>query len=240
MACPLTDTWEELMKWSRRSFLASGIAIAAAPAIADHGRIHLPGFPWVVNLPASTTSVALTFDDGPHPEHTPRLLDILGEHNVRATFYLIGRNVAAWPDVARRIVAEGHDVGNHSWSHPHLATRPFATVLSEIDRTTKVIEDITGRSPTTFRPPYGSFTVTQSRRLFAERGLATVLWSVDPHDWRRPGPEEVTRRILRHTRAGSIILTHDIHWGTVTAMPATIAGLEARGLSPDLLAPLLV
>lgn len=227
------------MSWTRRGFIASTLAFSAKPSFAETTVVRTPGYPWVVTLPNAPSGVALTFDDGPHPDHTPRLLDILGNEGVKATFFLIGRSVAAYPQIARQIVEQGHEVGNHTWNHPFLAEMPFASVLSEIDRTNRIIEDTTGKSPHVFRPPYGSFTGRQSARLAVERGMTTVFWSVDPHDWRRPGPDEVARRILQMARPGSIILTHDIHWGTVAAMPATIAGLRARNLATTLVSPTL-
>ncbi|MDP2064268.1 MAG: polysaccharide deacetylase family protein [Phaeovulum sp.] len=175
--------------------------------------------------------VALTFDDGPHPVHTPRLLDILKERGVIATFYLIGRSVRAFPDVARRIAAEGHEIGNHTWSHPELWGLGDYDVLREIDRTNEVIWRTVGLLPVTMRPPYGAITRYQSRMLHDTRLLPTVMWSVDPSDYRRPGPDVVASRIITKARSGAIVLAHDIHGPTVDAMPATIDGLRERGFS---------
>lgn len=173
--------------------------------------------------------VALTFDDGPHPEHTPRLLDILKDRKVTATFYLIGRSVRAFPDVARRITAEGHEIGNHTWSHPELWNLGDYDVLREIDRTNEIIWRTVGLLPVTMRPPYGAITRYQSRMLHDSRLLPTVMWSVDPSDYRRPGPDVVASRIVTKASNGAIVLAHDIHGPTVTAMPATIDGLRERG-----------
>ncbi len=173
--------------------------------------------------------VALTFDDGPHPQHTPRLLDILAAHRARATFYVIGTMVRRYPDIARRIVAEGHELGNHTWSHPTLSRQGDWTVLNEIDRTQEIIWQTVGHVPVTFRPPYGAITPRQSRMLHADRNLPTVVWTVDPQDWRRPGSAVVARRMIDGARPGAIILAHDIHGPTVSAVPDAIAGLRGRG-----------
>jgi peptidoglycan/xylan/chitin deacetylase (PgdA/CDA1 family) len=173
--------------------------------------------------------IALTFDDGPHPVLTPRLLDILAARGVRATFYVIGRRVRHGLDALRRIAAEGHEIGNHTWSHPSLLGHSDAAVLGELDRTTRAIHDAVGRPPVTMRPPYGNFMPRQSRMVMQARGLPTVMWSVDPEDWRRPGPWAVADHILSRSHPGAIVLAHDIIAPTVRAMPTVLDGLIARG-----------
>ncbi len=225
---------------SRRHALAAGLGFGAAAITGTQASaralIALPDD--IVNSDAATITaistpspvVAMTFDDGPHPTHTPRLLDMLRERNLRATFYLIGNRVVQYPNIARRIAEEGHEIGNHSWSHPFMDRLSAAAVTREIDQTTDAIFQVTGRPPVTFRPPYGAFTRNQRTNLHAARSLPTILWSVDPQDWRRPGPSVVANRILTHAHQGGIILSHDIHRGTIDAMPQTLDGLTARGL----------
>ena len=225
---------------TRRHALAGGLGACAVSLIgtsaAAQPLIRLPDD--IVQSDAATITavrtpspvVAMTFDDGPHPTHTPRLLDMLKERNIRATFYLIGNRVVQYPQIARRIEQEGHEIGNHSWSHPFLDRLSDAAVTREIDQTTNAIFQVTGRPPVTFRPPYGAFTRRQRTALHGARSLPTILWSVDPQDWRRPGASTVANRILRDARQGGIILSHDIHRGTIDAMPATLDGLSARGL----------
>lgn len=225
---------------SRRHLLASGLSFGAATLAASDASaqplIALPDD--IVERDAATITavrtpspvVAMTFDDGPHPTHTPRLLDMLAERNLKATFYLIGNRVVQYPAIARRIADEGHEIGNHSWSHPFLNRLSDGAVIREIDQTTSAIFQVTGRPPVTFRPPYGAFTSRQRTLLHANRTLPTILWSVDPQDWRRPGASVVANRILQHTRQGGIILSHDIHRGTIDAMPRTFDGLAGRGL----------
>ena len=193
----------------------------------------LPRHQDVVTLTAVQTPrahVALTFDDGPHPTHTPMLLDILAQHRVRATFYVIGQLVRRYPEIARRMVAEGHEIGNHTWRHPTLSQLGDGSVLSEIDRTQQIVWDTVGAVPATMRPPYGAFTTRQSRMLHSQRNLPTVIWSVDPQDWRRPGSHVVADRMVRGARPGAIILAHDIHGPTVRAVPEAIRGIQSRGL----------
>ncbi len=203
---------------------------AARPLIALPDDIAQSDSATITAVRTPSPVVAMTFDDGPHPTHTPRLLGMLRERGLRATFYLIGERVAAYPQLARRIAEEGHEIGNHSWSHPFLDRHSDATVLREIDRTTDAIYQTTGRPPVTFRPPYGAFTHRQRSWLNVNRNLPTILWSVDPQDWRRPGATTVANRILQATQQGAIILSHDIHRGTIDAMPQTLDGLSARGL----------
>jgi peptidoglycan/xylan/chitin deacetylase (PgdA/CDA1 family) len=173
---------------------------------------------------------AMTFDDGPHPVQTPRLLNMLRSWGIKATFYLIGQNAASHPGLVQRIVAEGHEVGNHSWSHPALGPMPEDAVRDQLRRTHEAITRACGVAPLTFRPPYGSITPVQQEWIAREFGYPTILWSVDPNDWKDRNSSVVSSRILRGARAGSIILAHDIHATTVSAMPSTLPALTRRGL----------
>ncbi len=173
--------------------------------------------------------IAITYDDGPHPQNTPRLLDMLRERNIRATFYVIGRNVDLYPGVLRRTVAEGHEVGNHTLTHRLLSKLGNDEVRSEISRCNDAIARAAGVTPRTLRPPYGGMLQAQRQMIFNEFGMPTILWSVDPLDWKRPGASVITSRILSGTSAGGIVLAHDLHAQTVDAMPATLDGLLSRG-----------
>jgi len=173
--------------------------------------------------------IAMTFDDGPSAENTPRLLEMLKQRNIKATFFLIGQNVASNPDLVRRILAEGHEIGNHSWTHPQLSKLSDQRVSSEITKTQDAIKDASGFTPTLLRPPYGAITPRQREWIENQFGLSIILWSVDPFDWKRPGASVITQRILTETRSGAIILSHDIHKQTVDAMPATLDGLMRKG-----------
>jgi len=173
--------------------------------------------------------IAMTFDDGPSAENTPRLLEILKQRNIKATFFLIGQNAASNPDIVRRILADGHEVGNHSWTHPQLSKLSDERVTAEITKTQDAIKDASGYTPTLLRPPYGAITPRQREWIESQFGLNIILWSVDPFDWKRPGASVITQRILSQVRPGAIILSHDIHKQTVDAMPATLDALIAKG-----------
>jgi peptidoglycan/xylan/chitin deacetylase (PgdA/CDA1 family) len=180
-------------------------------------------------VPVSGNYIALTFDDGPHPQNTPRLLDILRARNVKATFYVIGRSVDLYPQVVRRTVAEGHELGNHSHTHRLLSKLGDAELRSEMKRCRDAVSNAAGVRMRTMRPPYGGLLQRQRQLVHDEFGYPTILWSVDPLDWKRPGPSVVTSRILSGTKPGAIVLAHDLHSQTVDAMPATIDGLLRRG-----------
>ncbi|MFQ3670251.1 MAG: polysaccharide deacetylase family protein [Verrucomicrobiia bacterium] len=184
---------------------------------------------WVRSVPGVGPYVSLTFDDGPHPLHTPRLLDILAREGVLATFFVIGKNVQSYPGVAQRIVAEGHEIANHTWSHPDLMLLAESRVAEEIERCQTVIQEVTGRTPTLFRPPYGSFSRARGGWLKSTYGLTTVMWSVDPQDWRLPGTSVVAQRMLAAVHQGAILLAHDIHAPTIEAMRTVVPGLKSRG-----------
>ena len=155
--------------------------------------------------------IALTFDDGPHPQNTPRLLDMLRERNIKATFYVVGTKVKQYPHIVRRIVAEGHEVGNHTLNHPNLSKMSNAAVRRELDIGRDSIIAACGVKPRTMRPPYGALTSSQRSWIFKDYGYPTILWDVDPNDWKKPGASVVTSRILNGTRNGSIVLAHDHH-----------------------------
>jgi peptidoglycan-N-acetylglucosamine deacetylase len=173
--------------------------------------------------------IAMTFDDGPSAALTPKLLDILAAHHIKATFFVLGEMVAEHPEILARAAREGHEIASHSWSHPNLGKMSQESVRSQLQRTDEIIKNATGARPTLFRPPYGSITERQKRWIHDEFGYDIILWDVDPLDWKRPGPAVVRNRILKETRPGSIVLSHDIHPGTIEAMPSTFDELQAKG-----------
>lgn len=173
--------------------------------------------------------IAMTFDDGPHPVHTPRLLDMLKRRNIKATFYVIGNKVEQYPHIVRRIVAEGHEIGNHTWKHDNLQKLSGPQVLADLKRSTNAIAKVTGVRPRTMRPPYGALYNTQRQMIMDNLGMPSIFWDVDPQDWKRPGPSVVASRIVQGTKPGSIVLAHDLHGPTVDAMPAALDGLLRKG-----------
>jgi len=164
--------------------------------------------------PRRPGEVALTFDDGPNPAWTPRLLEILASHGVRAIFFLVGSRAQAEPALVRQIVSAGHLVGNHSWSHPNLALCSAIRIADELSRTSQSLEEITGAPIRFFRPPFGARrpeVLRAARRL----GMTPVLWNAMTSDWKNPSAEAIAQqlvrkidRLQRHSHAANIVL-HD-------------------------------
>ena len=179
-----------------------------------------------VNAPA----IALTFDDGPHAKNTPRLLDMLKERNIKATFFLIGRSIGAHPEIVRRIIAEGHEVGNHTWDHKSLRAMSESGIADELQKTQDAIVAACGVTPLIFRPPFGAITKKQEQAVMDRFHYTAIEWEVDTNDWKAPRTiAKVHDTILKDTHAGSIILCHDIHEPTIDAMPTTLDELMAKG-----------
>jgi len=194
--------------------------------------------PFIKRGPAVENRIALTFDDGPTPGVTDRILDELKRRDLKATFFMIGRNVAAAPDLARRVLAEGHDIGNHTYTHPKLTTLPDAEVEREIQQTQDVFDEVLHYRSTWFRPPFGELRQNQAH-LLASRNLGIVLGNVDPSDWSQPGEAKISGTILSDTKAGSIIICHDLYAQTAACIGGVLDGLLERGYSPVTLSRLL-
>jgi len=173
--------------------------------------------------------VALTFDDGPG-DHTAALLDALAAKGVHATFFVLGTSVEQHPDVMVRMAAEGHTIGNHSWSHPKLTTLSPDQIAWQLEATRSAVHQLTGVSPTFVRPPYGVSNATV-RAVLAEHGSAVVTWDVDTQDWLNRDVEITTARALTDVEPGSIILMHDIRPTSVEAVLAIIDQLQAAGFT---------
>ena len=173
--------------------------------------------------------IAMTFDDGPHATNTPKLLDMAAKRHIKLTFFVLGECVEQNPAVLQREVAEGHEIGNHSWSHPNLAKLSDEAVRSQLQRTEDLIVKTAGVRPTLMRPPYGELTKRQRIWVNHDFNYKVILWDVDPLDWKRPGTGVVASRIIAGVRPGSIILSHDIHPPTIEAMPQVFDALLAKG-----------
>ena len=225
---------------SRRRFLG-GLFLGACALPA--GRLVAQTRALVIGAPApevplrltynsintSSPVLALTFDDGPHKTQTPRLLDILKSRNVKATFYVIGRNVEAEPDIAKRIVDEGHEIANHTWTHPQLSQLSSSRIATELEKTHEIIEKVTGISTASMRPPYGAVN-DRVRQIARERlDYTTIMWSVDPLDWKYRNADRVSQKLVEGAAPGAILLSHDIHASTVSAMPSCIDQLADKG-----------
>jgi peptidoglycan-N-acetylglucosamine deacetylase len=164
--------------------------------------------------PARPNELALTFDDGPNPAWTPRLLDILAGHDVKATFFMVGSFAEAEPALVRRVAAEGHAIGNHSWSHPNLALTAGAKIYEELKRTNGTLEQIIGHQVRLFRPPFGARR-PKVLQLARAMGLTPVLWNAMTNDWEEPSADRIAEKLSRtidrltqRERAVNIVL-HD-------------------------------
>ena len=187
---------------------------------------------------ADRSAVALTFDDGPHPEGTPRVLELLRAADARATFFLVGEQVERFPELAREIAASGHEVAVHCFRHVSLMRRLPAATRDDLDRTADAIREATGAELRRYRPPYGILTLPALRHARA-RGWDTVLWRRAGRDWRADAtPESIAARLLGDVRGGEILLLHDADWysaprsweRTVDALERVLERLRDRGL----------
>jgi peptidoglycan/xylan/chitin deacetylase (PgdA/CDA1 family) len=152
--------------------------------------------------------LAFTYDDGPNEPHTMRLLEVLARHDVRATFFLIGRYVRQRPDIARELLRAGHGIGNHTFTHPNLIWVSEAELRTQLEDCQKAIEDAIGQRPTLFRPPFGArrpVTLHVARQL----GLQPVMWNVTGWDWSAKSAEYIERKVARQMRGGDVVLLHD-------------------------------
>ncbi|WP_416974024.1 polysaccharide deacetylase family protein [Streptomyces sp. 4F14] len=171
------------------------------------------------------TCIALTFDDGPAAPETATLLNHLAQYQARATFFTVGQNIAAHPDLVRAEARAGHEVGNHSWNHPDLTKLTPAQVASQLNRTSAAIKAATGKEPTLFRPPYGAVNAT----VRSATSLSPVLWDVDTEDWKYRDAAKVAQSVIGKARRNSVVLMHDIHPTSVAAVPQILRTLTARG-----------
>lgn len=152
--------------------------------------------------------IALTFDDGPHPRYTVQILDILKRYGIKATFFTVGENAELYPEVLKRAVQEGHEIGNHTYTHPHIKGMDSKKLAEEVRRTEKAIETITGYKTTLFRPPEG--VVDQAVKVMATTNdYRLVLWHVDTRDWAGTSTDGIYKKVIDNVRPGDIILMHD-------------------------------
>jgi peptidoglycan-N-acetylglucosamine deacetylase len=217
--------------------VAAGLPAAASISSASRAVLRLD------DRLDDRSAVALTFDDGPHPEGTPAFLDALEREGVKATFFLVGEQVAGRPGLAAEIVARGHEIGIHSYRHraaTWLAPRAFR---EDLDRAVDAVALATGLAPRIYRPPRGVFTYSALAEV-KRRGLLPVLWAADGRDWRRTAtPESISGRIARLLRGGEVVLLHDSDFyaspgswkNTLGALPLLLAAMDAKGLSPAVL-----
>jgi peptidoglycan/xylan/chitin deacetylase (PgdA/CDA1 family) len=188
------------------------------------------------SLPPSATKnphpklIALTFDDGPYPIFTPMLLDVLHDLKVPATFFLIGRDAEQWPELTRRIEADGHEVADHTYSHPNLDQETAAEVRSEILQGRDVLWPLTHDPSvrTLMRPPHGRYT-EQTLQVVQSLGYSTVLWTDDGGDWKTLTPQEIGAQVIDHATAPDLVLLHSGKLATIQAIPTIVARFRKAG-----------
>lgn len=186
------------------------------------------GCPAIMRGSGSRRNLALTFDDGPEPILTAKLLSILKSLDVKATFFVIGEKVDRHPELVEKMIAEGHEVENHSYYHLRMARIPQEMITWEIQQGAKAIERITGKRPMFLRPPGGEYTSSVTAAC-AQCQSILALWSQDPADYEQPSHQVITQRLLQTTRNGGIILLHEKVRPTMQALPAFVATARERG-----------
>jgi peptidoglycan-N-acetylglucosamine deacetylase len=166
--------------------------------------------------------LALTFDDGPSPAVTPQVLDILARHHVHATFFLIGRQVPGHEDIIKRMHDEGHEIGNHTWSHPDLTTLNPAQIEQQLAQTQAAITAAGVPAPSLFRPPYGAVNAVVKNHV----PLTFAMWNDDTEDWKVKDPAKIVQEVESHAKPGRVILLHDIHQQTADALDPLLTDLQ--------------
>jgi peptidoglycan/xylan/chitin deacetylase (PgdA/CDA1 family) len=215
-----------LMTRPRRVFLTAALLAVFVGA----AEIQLSeGTHTISQVSTSQKVVALTIDDGPHYKITPEILTILKEKQVKATFFVLGVNAKQSPAILAQEVADGHEIGMHTYSHPILTTLSHQRIIDEFDKAEKALAPIAPK-PTLFRPPGGLYN-SQVIEIAQQRGYTTILWSIDPQDWSRPPIERVVDKVVLDVSPGSIILLHDGQYPlpTAQAIGTIIDRLRKRG-----------
>jgi len=218
--------------------MGAGLAAAAGLGLAAGGFAYAsrwPGsriFGWALTAPARPGEIALTFDDGPNPAWTPKLLDVLAQHGVRATFFMLGSFAQSQQALVRRVADHGHSIGNHSWSHPDLSRTATEQVRKELTRTSDLLEQTIGAPVRYFRPPFGARRPVVFR-IARELGLRPVLWNAMTNDWSEPLADNIAARLsekadslTRKRRAVNIVLHDGGHRAQGAARGPSVAAAE--------------
>ena len=156
------------------------------------------------------SKIALTFDDGPHPRYTREILDILDEYGIKATFFFVGENVQYYPEAAREVAERGHEIGNHTYTHPSAVKTGEQALRDELRACEQAVQRVTGQTPKLFRPPQGSWN-TRVYEIARERSYSVILWDVDTQDWAATPADKISSYVIESTKGGNIILMHDYH-----------------------------
>jgi peptidoglycan/xylan/chitin deacetylase (PgdA/CDA1 family) len=219
----LEDNPEPISKFTLNLLAIRRLVKMSVAALAGRRRLMLRG-------PRRARSVCLTFDDGPDPIHTPPLLDLLHERQVRATFFVIGACAARYPELVGRLVAEGHVIGNHSYWHRRPHQIAAGALMDEVEQTTEVLAELAGENTRLFRPPFGKLTAWKLARLWG-MGQTVVLWNRDPKDFACRSASVLSEWFGRHPlQAGDLVLFHDNYPHAVAVLPELIDDVRRRGL----------
>ena len=209
-----------MRRWFVVGWMMAGVILLAGKAATEESLPADGG----AEIPAPRY-VALTFDDGPRPGSTERLLEGLRDRGARATFFLIGEQVQIYPELVQMIGAEGHQVGNHTWGHVSLQDLDTAKALAEVERTDALLQKILGPGAYWVRPPYGRV----DKSVLQQLSVPVIKWSVDPRDWESRNTQAVVDAVMETVTDGSIILLHDIYETSVEAALELIDLLEPQG-----------
>lgn len=210
-------------KWRKKSlllcltFVLTGMAVFGIAGAASQVMAEMP-----MEEPKRT---AITFDDGPNPEYTEELLEGLKERGVKATFFLLGKEVETYPEIVKKIHEDGHLIGTHSYEHVNLSNLCDTAAIEQVDKTNNAIYNITGEYPQYIRPPFGCWKCN----LDYETTMIEVLWDVDPLDWKTDNSDVITKRVVDKVHPDDIILLHDASESSVKAAFKIIDDLQGQG-----------
>ena len=214
--------------------LVAALTVMSLSVLTHERRVTTDdGIAMIRKGPGNRQVIALTFDDGPHPVYTPMILQLLERYDARATFFVVGKRVEEYPQVTMAIVEKGHQVGQHTYSHPRLTRISAEDLLLEIEKSEEVLANACGIRPRIFRPPFG-FIGPDAARVLVDRGYSIVLWeeALDTYDWMGASPSRISKRIGDGAHAGGIIVMHD-GWGdrsnTIEALQGILENLTERG-----------
>lgn len=226
-------------RWAGLWLLTTWLVFGSLPHLPASIEGSAPAFRAVgTGLERDTAPVVyLTFDDGPHPVYTPKVLDVLAQYDVRATFFVVGKMVSWFPEVTRRIVSEGHSIQLHSWNHDNLTRLSHEDFGKDSNRTQAVLGKTVGMRATCLRPPYGAINA-QVREWASEINLEVSLWDVAGSDWTDISAEEIARSVMRGVRSGTVVLLHDgggHRQRTVAALEMILPDLIGEGYRFELM-----
>lgn len=204
--------------------------IFAMIIIASIG-LNYPGYIYCEEGYGDTKKIAITFDDGPHKEYTPKILDILKKHDVRGTFFIIGTNADQYPEIVKRTVSEGHEIGSHTYYHRHISAMDENELKEDLEKNEQSLLALTGEKPTLFRPPEGVCN-DKVKNTAKEMGYSIIMWTVDTSDWQGIDSARIVGTVKKKVNPGAIILFHDYvsgRSGTPEALEKLIPFLKSEG-----------